>query len=88
MESQRAQEIRRRLTEVFAPSRLEVVDQSHLHAGHAGARETGGGHFQVTIVAAVFTGKTPIQRHRMVHDALRDMMPSHIHALSIRALDA
>lgn len=81
----RADEIRRRLNEAFAPTRLEVVDQSHLHAGHVGSRSSGGGHFIVTIAAAAFAGKTPTQRHRMVYDALRDLMQERIHALSIRA---
>ena len=85
MASQRVEEIRRRLTEAFHPVRLEVEDQSHLHAGHAGARESGGGHFVVSIIADAFAGKTPIQRHRMVYDALRDMMVRDIHALSVRA---
>ncbi len=63
---------------------LEVYDDSHEHAGHAGARD-GGGHFQLLIVADAFTGKSRVMRHRMVYDALRPLMPGQIHALAIRA---
>jgi len=72
------------LTEAFSPSHLLVKDQSHLHAGHAGARD-GRGHYDVTIVAAAFAGKRPIARHRMVYDALGSMMETDIHALRIDA---
>lgn len=82
--TERAEAIRARLTEAFAPSRLEIVDESHKHAGHAGARD-GRGHFAVTIVAHAFAGMTPIQRHRAVYQALGDMMQTDIHALSIQA---
>jgi len=87
MESDRVREIRRRLTGALAPSLLEIEDRSALHAGHAGAKEQGGGHFVVTIRSAAFRGKTAIERSRMVHAALREMMPGQIHALSIRAVD-
>lgn len=83
MASAREELIRRRLTETFSPQSLEIVDESHKHAGHASAG--GGGHFIVTIVADAFEGKTPIQRHRLVYDALGDAMQSEIHALSIKA---
>lgn len=76
--------IRARLHAALAPSTLEIVDDSHKHAGHAGA-QAGGGHFTVTLVAAAFTGKSLLQRHRMVYDALGSAMHSDIHALSIRA---
>lgn len=76
--------IRTRLTEALHPDSLELVDESHKHAGHPGARD-GGGHFLVTIVSAAFIGKTPIQRHRMVHEALAELMEKEIHALSISA---
>ena len=76
--------IRDRLTEDLNPSRVEIEDQSHLHAGHAGAKD-GRGHFKVMIEAEVFAGKTPIQRHRMVYDALDTLMQTDIHALSIDA---
>jgi len=82
--SDRIQQIRERLTAALAPVSLEIEDQSHLHAGHAGARG-GGGHFEVHIVSAAFEGKAPLARHRLVYDALGDMMQKEIHALSIKA---
>ncbi|HNH36699.1 MAG TPA: BolA family protein [Rhodocyclaceae bacterium] len=68
----------------LAPLRLEIVDESHLHAGHAGARD-GGGHFRVAIVAEGFRGQPTMRRHRMVYDALGPLMKREIHALSIIA---
>jgi BolA family transcriptional regulator, general stress-responsive regulator len=65
------------------PTALEIEDESHRHAGHAGARE--GGHFRVAIVAAVFSGKGTLARHRLVYDAAGDLMRGRIHALSIHA---
>ena len=82
--SEREKLIKARLTEAFSPLQLELVDESHKHAGHPGARE-GGGHFVVTIVSSAFAGTTPIQRHRMVYAALGDLMKKEIHALSISA---
>jgi len=76
--------IRERLTAAFAPQQLDIIDESHLHAGHPGARG-GGGHFVVTIVSSAFDGKNPLARHRMVYDALGDAMNTEIHALSIKA---
>ena len=73
------------LREAFAPSKIEVRDDSHQHAGHEGAK-SGGGHFAVTIVASSFQGKTPVQRHQMIYQALGGMMKKEIHALSIQAL--
>lgn len=73
-----------RLTEALRPESLTVTDDSADHIGHAGAQQ-GGGHFTVTIIASGFEGKTLPERHRMVYDALSDMMGSEIHALSIRA---
>ena len=72
------------LNEAFSPERLLVKDQSHLHAGHAGARD-GRGHYDVTIVAEAFTGKRPLARHRLIYDALGSMMETDIHALRIDA---
>jgi BolA protein len=72
------------LSESFSPTHLQVKDQSHLHAGHAGAQD-GRGHFEVTIVARAFEGKRPLERHRMVYDALGELLETDIHALSIRA---
>ncbi len=65
-------------------SQLEIIDESHLHAGHAGAKG-GGGHFRLNIVAACFAGKRTMERHRMVYDAVGDLMAGAIHALSITA---
>ena len=79
-----ADTIRERLLPL-APETLEVFDDSADHAGHAGARESGGGHFQVVIVSAAFAGQSRLARHRLVYDALRDLMPGSIHALAIVA---
>ena len=68
----------------LAPSRLEIVDESARHAGHPGAHQ--GGHYRLLIVSAQFSGKTTLQRHRLVHDTLGELMRSKIHALSIRSL--
>ncbi len=84
MNEARMECIRQLLTERFAPVSLEIEDQSHLHAGHAGARE-GKGHFQVDIVAAEFDGLPMIKRHRLVYQALGDMLETDIHALIINA---
>jgi len=80
----RTQLIERLLQEKFRPQELLVKDQSHLHAGHAGAKD-GRGHFDVSIVAEAFRGVTPLKRHRMVFEALDDLMHSDIHALQINA---
>jgi BolA protein len=85
MSSERVAEIERRLIDVFAPDKLLVKDQSHLHAGHAGARE-GKGHFDVRIVSQEFEGHSRLARHRMVYDALGSLMDTDIHALSVNAL--
>lgn len=84
MTAERIELIRTRLERVLQPDVLEIIDESAKHAGHAGAA-SGGGHFIVNITAATFQGKTPIQRHRQVYDALGDIMHSEIHALSIQA---
>ncbi|MEE9447975.1 MAG: BolA family protein [Arenicellales bacterium] len=63
---------------------LDLIDESHKHAGHAGAK-SGGGHFDLTIVSAAFEGVNTLGRHRLIYDALADMMQSEIHALSIKA---
>lgn len=75
--------IRERLASL-QPSRLELIDDSHLHAGHAGAR-SGGGHYRLTIVSTAFDGKNTIARHRLVYDALGELMHKEIHALAIQA---
>lgn len=80
----RAKLIEQRLRNEFEPQELMVKDQSHLHAGHEGARD-GRGHFDVTIVAEAFRDANRLQRHRMVHDVLRDLLQTDIHALRIKA---
>ncbi len=82
MSKDRVAIIESRLNEAFKPSWLQVKDQSHLHAGHAGA-EDGRGHFEVTIVADGFEGCRPLERHRMVFEALGSMMQTDIHALRL-----
>nr|WP_271679011.1 BolA family protein [Thermomonas mangrovi] len=84
MNPQRVARIRALLGEALQPQRLEVADDSHKHAGHAGARG-GQGHFSVDIVSTAFAGKLPLARHRMVYAALGSMMEDDIHALAIRA---
>ena len=84
MTAERVQQIQARLETEFSPSQLQVKDQSHLHAGHAGARD-GMGHFEVTIVASAFESKSRIERHRMIYSALGTLMQTDIHALKINA---
>lgn len=81
---QRVAMIHERLTVALSPVLLDITDDSHKHAGHAGARQ-GGGHFIVKIVSAAFTGQGLLQRHRLVYEALGDAMHQEIHALSIQA---
>ena len=76
--------MRELLVAAFAPLALEVVDDSHRHVGHAGARD-GRGHFTVAIVSEAFAGQPPLARHRAVYAALGAMMDTDIHALAIRA---
>lgn len=80
-----ANEIRARLSRL-APQRLELVDESAHHAGHAGARPEGESHFRLLIVADAFSGRSRIERQRMVYDALGDLLRTDVHALSITAL--
>jgi BolA protein len=84
MTAERVEMIRERLTNNLHPTELDIVDESARHAGHAGAA-SGGGHFIVNISASAFKDKTLIQRHRLVYDAVDDIMHSEIHALSIQA---
>lgn len=84
MTAARIEMIRTRLEQALSPDHLEIIDESHKHVGHPGAA-SGGGHFVVQVVSAAFAGKSPIQRHRLVYDAVDDMMPAEIHALSIQA---
>jgi BolA protein len=76
--------IRASLTEAFQPTALEIIDDSSLHAGHAGAAG-GGGHYRVRIVSARFSGMNAVERHRAVYQALGGLMGGEVHALSINA---
>lgn len=80
----RVDAIRAALERAFAPTLLEVRDDSHRHIGHAGARD-GRGHFDVVIVSEAFAGQSPLARHRAVYAALGELMTTDIHALSIHA---
>ncbi len=81
----RKQVITEKLTQAFAPESLDVADESHMHEGHAGHRPGGETHFRVYIVADAFAGKTRIQRHRMINEALSGDFAAGIHALAIHA---
>ena len=78
-----AHQIRDKLTSEFNPIKLEIVDESHRHAGHAGARPGGETHFRVEVVAAAFQGKSRLERQRMVYAALKEEMSQQVHALSL-----
>ena len=78
-----AHRIREKLTAAFNPISLAVVDESHRHAGHAGARPGGETHFHVEVVAAAFQGKSRLERQRLVYAALKEEMSAQIHALSL-----
>lgn len=82
--NQRVDMIREKLSKAFSPTQLDIVDDSHKHAGHEGAKG-GGGHFSIFIVSAAFEGKSLLQRHRMVYQAMGDAMQTEIHALSMKA---
>jgi BolA protein len=77
--------IAEKLTKAFAPERLDVIDESHLHAGHAGARSGGETHYRVYIVSQAFRGKSRVDRHRMVNATLSSELKGGVHALAIRA---
>lgn len=81
-----AQQLEQRLRDKLQPITLEVIDESYKHNGHAGANGTGfGSHFRVRITSHLFTGKSPVLRHRLVYDALQDFMDQGLHALAIEA---
>ncbi len=81
-----AEKLRERLQERLSPSRLEVLDESLQHAGHAGANGTGfGTHFRVRIKSPLFSGKSRVMQHRLVYDALQDFIDQGLHALAIEA---
>ncbi|MGI9203174.1 MAG: BolA family protein [Woeseiaceae bacterium] len=85
MNDQRVASIRDSLENRFVPTELLIKDQSQLHAGHDGAKD-GKGHFDITIVSAEFEGQNRVARHRMVYDALTQLLQTDIHALRIKAL--
>lgn len=81
-----AQTLQRKLTDAFQPTRLAIVDDSHKHAGHAGARAGGESHFSVEIVSPAFTGKSRVERQRLVYAALAAELREQVHALALRTL--
>ena len=78
-----AAEIRAKLTEGLAPLQLDIIDESHLHAGHSGAPEGGESHFRVAVVSSAFDGVSRVQRQRMVYDLLAKELRGPVHALSV-----
>ena len=85
MNEQRIEQIQTRLTDALEPIELEIIDESHKHVGHAGAK-SGKGHFHVRIVSEQFRNLTPIRRHRLIYKAVEDLMDTEIHALTIDAI--
>lgn len=79
------QRISAKLVQAFAPAALDVIDESHHHAGHSGARADGESHFRVVIVAEAFRGKSRVDQHRMVNAALADELRERVHALAIQS---
>ena len=82
---QTTQKIQAILQEKLSASKVEVVDESHLHAGHSEAKISGGGHYSVVVVSEMFKGKTILARHRMIYQALSEELKTSIHALAIKA---
>lgn len=80
----RLEQIRGALQAALVPLQLDVIDESHKHVGHEGARD-GRGHFRVRVVSEQFAGKAPLARHRLIYAALGDLMQTDIHALAIEA---
>lgn len=83
--STRSERLRERIEAALAPGRLEIIDESHLHVGHAGARD-GRGHFRVRLWSQQFAGLKPLARHRLVYEAVGELMETDIHALAIEVL--
>jgi BolA protein len=81
-----AETIREKLVLRFAPTRLDIEDESHRHAGHAGARPEGETHFSVTITSGVFAGETRVNRQRLVYQTLAEELATRVHALSLTTL--
>ena len=84
-ENRTRQAITKKLNEACAPESLDVIDESHLHAGHAGHRPGGETHFRVYIVSPAFEGKSRIDRHRMINQVLADELAAGVHALALKA---
>ena len=78
--------IKQKLTAGLDPSSLEVADESHLHAGHSGAREGGQTHYRIKVASARFSGKGRVERHRMVYALLADEIAEGVHALALQTL--
>jgi len=78
--------LERKIAEALSPDSLEIVDESHLHAGHAGARPGGDSHFKVLIVADAFAGKSRVDRQRLINGLLADEFAAGLHALSLTTL--
>lgn len=78
-------QIKDKLSRAFKPQTLDVIDESHLHAGHAGSHPDGESHFRVKIVSEAFAGKSRVDTHRMVNETLREDLKSRVHALAIQA---
>lgn len=78
------QSIREKLARAFEPTRLEVVNESHLHAGHRSSPGTGESHFRVLIISPLFAGKSRLERHRLVNATLAPELASKVHALALR----
>jgi BolA protein len=78
--------MREKLMIALRPTRLDLVNESHLHAGHSSSPGTGESHFRVLVVSEAFVGKTRIARHRLVNDVLRDELRDGVHALAVKAL--
>ena len=81
-----ATRMRTKLTEALQPTRLDIIDDSHRHAGHAGADPLGETHFNITIVSAAFDGKSRVARQRLVYDVVAQELKERVHALSLKTL--
>lgn len=79
------QSMRETLMVALEPTRLDVVNESHLHSGHAGSPGTGESHFRLLVVSSLFEGRSRLERHRMINEALAEFLKHKIHALAIKA---
>ena len=77
-------EMRERLMVALEPTRLDLINESHLHAGHASSPGTGESHFRILVVSKAFSGKSRVERHRLVNELLADELAGRIHALSLK----